>query len=441
MNIPEYVKRIIKRMNDCGFEAYLVGGCVRDCVMGAVPHDYDVTTNATPCEIKDCFSDYRVIPTGEKHGTITVVSMGNNVEITTYRVDGEYKDSRHPEKVEFTENIALDLARRDFTMNAIALNEAFVDPFNGKDDIENRIIRAVGEPDKRFGEDALRIMRALRFAANLGFEIEEETKKSIHKNAKLLKNISAERLYVEFSKLIMGDWAEKILLEFGDVISVFIPEIEKCFGFDQKTKYHIYDVYTHSVKAVAFGEKSLLVRLSLFFHDIGKPLCFTFDEKGGHFKGHEKISAEIAKNVLERLRVDNDTKKTVVSLVCEHRQDFVADKRFVKRIINKYSREFFDLLLMVKRADIIAHSDIVKDELKVLDEIEVIKAEIEKNDECVCLKDLKINGNDIKALGAVDGKEIGRLLDMLMSLVIEERIENDREKLLKEAKKHLLTES
>lgn len=437
MNVPDYVKRPIEQLNRCGFEAYLVGGCVRDGVMGMEPHDYDVTTNATPEEIKSCFSDYRVIPTGEKHGTITVVSEGNNVEITTYRVDGEYKDSRHPEKVEFTKNIVLDLARRDFTMNAIAFNEEFIDPFGGKNDIEKKLIRAVGEPDKRFGEDALRIMRALRFAATSGFEIEEDTKKSIHKNAKLLKNISAERLYSEFTKLIMGDWAERVLLEFSDVVGVFIPEIEKCFGFDQKTKYHIYDVYTHSIKAVGFAEKNLLVKLSLFFHDIGKPLCFTFDENGGHFKGHAEISAEIAKNVLERLKVDNDTKRMVLNLVYEHRQDFKADKRFVKRIMKRYSGEFFDLLVKVKRADIMAHSDIVKNELKVLDEIEEIKAEIDKNDECVCLKDLKINGNDIKELGVNDGKEVGRILDLLVEMVIDEEIENDKEKLLEEVKKHL----
>lgn len=436
MKIPVYAQTVLEKLNKNGFEAYFVGGCVRDYIMGKAPYDFDITTNATPDEIKAVFKDFKTVLTGEKHGTVTVVSENNNIEVTTYRVDGSYADSRHPDSVSFTQSLTEDLARRDFTMNAICFNTDFVDPFSGIEDIGKRVIRTVGESDKRFCEDALRIMRALRFSATLGFRIEEETEKSIHKNAHLLKMVSEERLYSEFSKLIMGKWAEEVLLKYYDVIGVFIPEILPCVGFDQKSKYHIYDVYTHMVKAVGFAKNDLRVKLAAFFHDIGKPQCFSIDENGGHFKGHSKISAHITRDVLERLKVDNVTKNTVKELVYEHQRDIVPEKKYVKRALSKFSFEFFDLLMEIKKADTLAHSEIAMVNLTLIDKLCRLKEEICADDECVSLKSLKVNGHDLIKEGISEGTEIGRILNLLLEKVMDGEIENEKEKLIEEIKKH-----
>ncbi len=430
MKIPLYAKVVADRLTEEGFEAYFVGGCVRDALMKHTPHDFDITTNASPDEMKAVFKDFKTILTGEKHGTVTVVSEGENIEVTTYRVDGEYKDSRHPESVSFTKNIKEDLARRDFTMNAICYNEGFVDPYKGREDIEKKIIRTVGIADERFCEDALRIMRALRFAACLGFEIEEETKKSIHKNAQLLKNISAERIYVEFSKLVMGEHCEKILLEYYDVIGVFAPCILPCVGFDQKNRYHIYDVYTHMVKSVSCAPYDLKIRLAMFFHDVGKPDCFTIDQKGGHFKGHPEKSKDKAKEVLDFLKVDNETKNTVLNLIEHHQREIVPEKKYVKRFLARFSFEFFDMLIEVMRADTLAHSSLATENLESIEKLKMLKEEIMREGECVSLKTLAVNGNDIIALGITDGRKIGEILKMLLAKVMDGEAENEKECLI-----------
>lgn len=434
MIIPKYAQVVADELNKQGFDAYFVGGCVRDWLMNAIPHDFDITTNATPDEIKAVFSSYRTILTGEKHGTVTVVSRGENIEVTTYRIDGEYTDSRHPDKVRFTKNVEDDLSRRDFTMNAICYNGRFVDPFNGKEDIENKIIRTVGDADKRFREDALRIMRALRFSATLGFEIEEETKKSIHKNAQLLKNISAERLYVELSKLIMGEYCEKILTEYVDVLGTFLPCLLPCVGFDQKNPYHIYDVYTHMVKAVCAAPFDLKIRLALLFHDVGKPDCFTIDEKGGHFKGHSEKSEELAREVFDYLKIDNDTKHTVLNLIKHHQRVILPEKKYVKRFLSKFSFEFFDMLIEVMRADTCAHSTLAEGNFKDLERLVSLKNEIIAEDECISLKSLAVNGRDVIALGITDGKKIGEVLEKLLEMVIDGEVQNDKEKLIEKIK-------
>lgn len=434
MDVPRYAQAVADELNTKGYEAYFVGGCVRDALMGIAPHDFDITTNATPEEMKDVFKTWRIFLTGEKHGTVTVVNEGENVEVTTYRIDGEYKDSRRPEEVYFTKNIKEDLARRDFTMNAIAYNNGFVDPYGGREDIERKIIRTVGNADERFGEDALRIMRALRFAASFGFEIEEETKKSIHKNAQLLKNISVERIYVEFSKLIMGKYCEEILLEYYDVIGVFAPCILPCVGFDQKNRYHIYDVYTHVVKSVGYAPFNLKIRLAMFFHDVGKPECFTIDEKGGHFKGHSEISKEKAKEVLDFLKVDNDTKWDVLKLIEHHQREVLPRKKYVKRFLCKVSFEFFDMLLEVMRADTLAHSALAKENLKDIEELRRIKEGIVADGECVSLKMLAVNGRDIIDMGITDGKRIGEILNLLLEKVIDGEVENEKDKLIEKIK-------
>lgn len=431
MIIPKCAKTVADELNKNGYEAYFVGGCVRDDIMGNKPHDFDITTNASPDETKKVFSDYKTILTGEKHGTVTVVSEGENIEVTTYRIDGKYSDSRHPESVVFTPNVTEDLARRDFTMNAICYNGEYVDPFGGIEDIKNKIIRTVGEADKRFEEDALRIMRALRFSSVLGFEIEEGTKNSIHKNAGLLENISAERLYSEFTKLLMGENAERVLLEYSDVIGVFIPEILPTVGFDQKNRYHIYDVYTHIVKSVVSAPYNLKIRLAMFFHDIGKPDCFTLDEKGGHFTFHAERSRNIARDVLGRLKTDNDTRGTVAELVGEHQREIVPQKKYVKRFLGKFSYDFFDLLMEVKIADTLAHSSMAMGNLEIIDELKKIRREIEKDGECVSIKSLAVSGKDIINEGVSPGKQVGDILNMLLDKVVDGEIINEKEELLK----------
>ncbi|MBR5535235.1 MAG: CCA tRNA nucleotidyltransferase [Clostridia bacterium] len=429
MNIPKYAKAVADKLINAGFEAYFVGGCVRDQIMGRTVNDYDITTNALPDDIKRIFSDMKIIPTGEKHGTMTIVSEGENIEVTTYRVDGEYRDSRHPESVSFTKNVTDDLARRDFTINAICYNKDFVDPFGGREDIERKLIRTVGNSDERFNEDALRIMRALRFASVLGFRIEEETKKSIHKNKQLLKNVSVERIFVEFSKLLCGKNVRSVLMEYVDVIGVFIPEILPCVGFEQKNEYHRYDVYEHIVRAVEASDTDLKIRLSVFFHDIAKPECFTIDEKGGHFKGHDEKSALVAHSVLRRLKADNETVCTVETLVREHQREILPEKKYVKRCLAKIPSELFDMLLKVKWADTVAHSDKAKGNFEVLNRIAELKKEIENEGECFSLKKLEVNGRDLTQMG-FEGRKIGEILNMLLEKVIDGEVENKKEALI-----------
>lgn len=425
MNIPVYARKIFDTLRENGYEAYFVGGCVRDALLGREVHDYDITTNALPDEIRKCFGSKLVLPIGEKHGTVGIVSDGQTVEVTTYRIDGRYSDNRRPESVTFTGKIEDDLARRDFTMNAIAYDGEFKDPFGGREDIKAGLIRSVGEADRRFNEDALRILRALRFSSVLGFEIDEETKKSIHKNRGLIRNISAERIYSEFKRIIMGAGAEKALLEFSDVISVFIPEIKDAIGFEQKNIHHIYDVYTHSVKAMAscpFDEK---IRLAAFFHDAGKPCCFTEDENGGHFYSHPKFSRELTQRALERLKADKETQKTVLDLISEHDRIINADKKSVRRVLAKYSPEFFDMLMEVKRGDMKACAPPWDEGERHIAELIKIKEEILSGDECLSVKDLKVDGNDMISLG-LKGREIGQALKELLEAVIDGEVVNER---------------
>ena len=433
MNVPKYAQIVYDKIIGSGYEAFFVGGCVRDALMGREPSDYDITTNAKPAEIKALFNEADILPIGEKHGTIGIKSEGNVVEVTTYRVDGEYEDNRRPKEVTFTANIEEDLARRDFTINAIGIGRRFADPFGGREDIERKLIRCVGDPDRRFAEDALRILRALRFASVLDFEIEEKTAESAVRNRRLLKNISAERIFSEFKKLICGRGAERVLLKYYEIISTFVPEVIDSVGFDQKNRYHIYDVYTHIVKAVASCKQDETVRLALFFHDIGKPYCFTEDEKGGHFYSHAKKSSEIAEATLSRLKSSSAMKKAVTELVSDHDRIINADKKSVRRVLMKTSPEYFDMLMEVKRGDALAHAPAFRDGAAYVDALLKLKEEILKDEDCFSQKDLKINGNDIKALG-LRGKEIGDMIKKLLDAVIEGTCENEREALLRLAR-------
>lgn len=432
--IPSYCKKVINLLQNCGFEAYIVGGCVRDSLMGKTPNDYDVTTNATPQEMLECFKGQRVVETGLKHGTVTVVIDNQNIEVTTYRIDGEYQDNRHPKSVNFTKNLKEDLKRRDFTVNALAFNEksGLVDLFDGEKDIKKGIIKCVGEPDKRFSEDGLRILRALRFSSVLGFEIDEETAKSIHKNKNLLKNISVERIFVEFKKLLCGKNAENVLLKFKDVIAVFIPEITPCFDFDQHTKYHCYDIYTHIIKTVSSIAPEEKLRLSAFFHDIGKPQVYFTDENGvGHFYGHNKSSKKITRDVLDRLKCDNETKNFVLEMVYYHDVDVVTTEKAVKRFLNKTSPEFLRQLIEIKRADAAAHAPQYRDREEYLNALLSILEKIENEKQCFSLKDLDLNGSDLIENGFVEGEQIGKVINYALESVINGEVKNKKDELIK----------
>ncbi len=438
INIPINIKNVISVLYENRFEAFLVGGCVRDFILGKVPYDFDITTNALPHEMKECFRDYKVIETGLSHGTLTVVSEGENIEITTYRKDGEYEDGRHPLSVEFTPSLEEDLKRRDFTMNAIAYSEkdGFVDFFGGIKDIENKVIKAVGNPHERFSEDKLRIMRGIRFSSQLSFLIENKTKEAIFSLKDGLKEISAERISAELDKLVMGDNVYSVLTEYAEVLSVVIPEIKPCIDFDQKNPYHIYTVWEHIAKAVEKSSKKIEVRLSMLFHDIGKPRCFTVDEKGiGHFKGHEEISAEIAEDVMRRLRKSNDMIKTVSTLVSMHyikpskeNNDEFSDRQ-IRKILSKISKKEFFLLTDVLRADSMSKAEFALERLPAIDRMEKKAEEMYERNECLSLKDLSVNGNDISDLG-YKGKEIGEALSFLLDAIISEKVINEREKLI-----------
>ncbi len=433
--LPDEVTAALRKLSENGFEAYIVGGCVRDSLMGEKPKDYDITTSAEPEEVKKVFRRFRVIETGIKHGTVTVLVSGIPLEITTFRIDSDYADNRHPENVTFTKSLEEDTARRDFTMNAVAYNDktGISDFHGGQKDIENKIIRCVGNADKRFCEDALRIMRAIRFSSVLGFEIEKETKDAIFRNKELLKNISHERIAGELVKLLCGKNVKNILIEYIDVLGVVIPELLAMKGFDQKNPHHIYDVLTHTAAAVENIDPEPVLRLTALFHDIGKPRCFSEKDGIGHFYGHAKLSEEITFNVMTRLKFDNVTKSTVTKLVKIHDVQIEEKESAVKRFLGKNSPEIFFMLLKMKRADTLSQNPEVLSRLEYLDRLEKLANEILDSEECFSLKDLEINGNDLISLGIKPGKNIGKILNELLDGVISGNITNEKKELLNAA--------
>lgn len=435
MKIPEYAVKAVKLLEKNGFEAYFAGGCVRDYIMNIMPHDYDVTTNALPEQIKAVFSGYNVIPTGEKHGTITVIIDGEQIEITTYRIDSSYTDNRHPDKVEFSTSLAEDLKRRDFTINAMVMDADgnTTDLFGGREDIKNGVIRAVGKAEERFNEDALRILRGLRFAARLGFEIEPETAKAVHECRILLKNISAERIREEFTGLLCGSYPDSILRSYRDVIAVFIPEIVPCFEFEQHSPYHRYDVWEHTLHAVKECRNKEKIRIAMFFHDIAKPDCFKQDENGrGHFKGHAPKSAEKTAVIMKRLKFPNRMTEDVVTLISHH-SDELNTRYELRRIIGEIGAENVFDLLDVQRADSLSKQDFCRERLKKSDSQEKTVREIIENHECVCIKDLDINGYDLMEIG-FSGRKIKAVLTELLENVMKDNIKNERFELINCAK-------
>lgn len=428
----------LNTLEKSGFEAYLVGGSVRDYLMDIPLGDKDITTNATPEEVRGVFSGFRVIDTGLRHGTVTVLIDGESIEITTYRTESKYGDNRHPDSVAFSKSFSDDVLRRDFTMNGIGIsaNRKIRDEVGGKQDIENKIIRAIGAPDDRFSEDALRIMRAVRFASVLGFEIEKNTENALFNKRNLLKNISAERKRDELLKLICGKNAEKILLKYREIIAQCIPEIQCEFDFSQHNRHHIFDVYTHSVKALASAKNDANIRMALLLHDIGKPSTAKYDEKGEmHFKCHAQKSFEIAEKILTHLRFSNAEKDEILTLIKYHDIPFmcedmktVSEKR-VKRIVSKFGKDLSLKLLEVRRCDNLAQNPEYFLGEAFYSDCERLIEEIVSKGDCLTLKDLAVNGNDLLNLG-FSGKKIGEILNLLLENVLEGVLKNNKKELI-----------
>ena len=437
IQVPDYVVKAIELLEKGGFEAYCVGGCVRDSILGREPNDWDVCTSATPEEMKICFEGYRTIDTGIRHGTLTVIIDRNPLEITTYRTDGAYASHRRPFSVSFIRDLSGDISRRDFTVNAICCdkNGAVTDMFGGIDDLNNKIIRCVGDPDERFEEDALRIMRALRFSATLGFSIEKATADAISRKCNLLEYISVERIFSELKKLLCGKNAAGVLEEHKDIIAVIIPEIKPCFGFDQHNQHHCYDVWKHIILSVGNVRQDERLRLAMLFHDIGKPAMARFDEDGtGHFKGHPIKSAEMLTEILDRFHCDNATIAYVRDLVIEHDNRIPVVRKNVKRFMAKHSFDFFMDYLEVRRADTMAQSDFLRQEkLEELEKLAMIAVEVNNEDCCLKVTDLAVDGKDMISLG-MSGRQIGAMLQRLLDLVVDDKLDNDRNVLIEYAK-------
>ena len=433
--IPTGAQKILQTLTDAGHEAYLVGGCVRDLLRRVEPHDWDICTSARPEETEKCFAGRRIIETGLKHGTVTVLEDGEPYEITTYRTEGPYSDSRRPDYVEFVSSLEADLARRDFTMNAIAmgLDGSLRDPFGGGADIEAGLIRCVGESAHRFREDGLRVMRALRFAAVLGYGIEKRTAQAIHENRRMLEHVAAERINVELCKLLVGANVSEILRQYPDVFCQFWPQLEPLVTLEQNNPWHCWGGWEHTVRAVEAAPADRTLRLTMLLHDIGKPGCKSTDENGiDHFCGHPAAGAELADRMLRTLKFDNRTRERVVTLVKHHDVQLPPQDRVVRRWLNRLGPEAFFQLLEVKRADGMGQSRaLVKDRLTQLDEMRVQAEAIIAQGQCFSQKDLAINGRDVIASGVAPGPEVGRVLNALFERVLSGEIPNEREALRK----------
>ena len=428
IKIPDEVGYIINTLEENGYEAYAVGGCVRDSLLGNHPTDWDICTSALPEQAMTVFSGQRIVDTGSKYGTITLVLDHKPFEITTYRVDGDYSDHRRPDKVEFVSSLKEDLARRDFTINAMAYNRktGVIDFFGGLDDIHG-VIRCVGEAGDRFQEDALRIMRALRFASRLGFSIEENTANAMHEKRGLLNSISVERIAAELNKFITGDNIAELLQAHKTIIMEIIPELALMDGFDQNTPYHCYDVWTHTLMSMEYAPKELAIRLVMLLHDIAKPQCYIEKEGTGRFPGHQQVGSDMAGKILRRLKYDNDTIDTVIRLILHHDDGIEPESKIVKRWLSRMGEHRLRLLIEVKRADALAQSERYHDDkLAVLSGVVSLIDEIIKQRQCFTLKDLALDGDDLIEMGVREGAGIGIILNKLLDMVINEEAVNDK---------------
>lgn len=438
MDMPKNVDIAINLLQSAGFEAYAVGGCVRDSLLGKTPNDWDITTSAKPEDMKSVFADFHCIDTGIKHGTVTVVIDGEPLEITTFRLDGEYEDNRHPKSVTFTSNLGADLGRRDFTVNAMAYSKmtGTVDLFGGQNDLKNKIIRCVGDPDRRFNEDALRILRALRFASALDFEIEEKTAQSLLKNCALLENISEERIAKELLKLVCGKGAKRILTDFDPVLFEILPELQPMYKNSHDNPHHCYDIYEHTLIAVESIDPEPTLRFAMLLHDCGKPAVKKFDENGvAHFYGHQRISAEISAQILARLKVSNKFRDEILFLVSNHdRWELYENTEKMPRYLSKFGLDGVLKLLKVMRADVLAQSPEYRYRLDQIADAEEIAKNLAAQKPCLSLRELQINGRTLMDIGIPQGRKLGAVLAQLLDEVIDGVTKNTQEALTTRAR-------
>ena len=438
MDMPKNVDTAINLLQSAGFEAYAVGGCVRDSLLGKTPNDWDITTSAKPEDMKSVFANFHCIDTGIKHGTVTVVIDGEPLEITTFRLDGEYEDNRHPKSVTFTSNLGADLGRRDFTVNAMAYSKmtGTVDLFGGQNDLKNKIIRCVGDPDRRFNEDALRILRALRFASALDFEIEEKTAQSLLKNRALLGNISEERIAKELLKLVCGKGAKRILTDFAPVLFEILPELQPMYKNSHDNPHHCYDIYEHTLIAVESIDPEPTLRFAMLLHDCGKPAVKKFDENGvAHFYGHQRISAEISAQILARLKVSNKFRDEILFLVSNHdRWELYENTEKMPRYLSKFGLDGVLNLLKVMRADVLAQSPEYRYRLDQIADAEETAKNLAAQKPCLSLSELQINGRTLMDIGIPQGRKLGAVLAQLLDEVIDGVTKNTQEALTTRAR-------
>ena len=435
MQIPQSVQLCIDTLENAGFAAYLVGGCVRDAYLNLIPHDFDLCTNALPEQTETVFSDHKLVLAGKKHGTIGVVTDTGVVEITTFRTEGGYTDCRHPQWVEFVSDIEADLARRDFTVNAMAYSPSrgFADPFGGREDLGKGFLRAVGEPSARFEEDALRILRGIRFASRYGLSVEEKTRQAMFDLAPRMESLARERVFEEVNRFLQLAKAAD-LLTFAPILAAVIPELEQTLGFDQHSPHHAYDVFTHIAYVTAAVPSEPALRWAALLHDVGKPATFTTDETGrGHFYAHAQVGAEMANTILLRLKAPTQLREEVVLLISQHMTKLEPEKRFLRRCLNRLGSDRVERLLQLQEADMGSKGTGKQDQLLQFSQVRALLAEIKAENACLQLKDLAVNGNDLLALG-LTGKQIGETLNSLLEQVMDDVLPNDRSVLLEAAK-------
>ncbi len=431
MYLPGPVQFCIDALERAGFSAFAVGGCVRDACLGLQPHDYDLCTSATPAEICDVFAGFSLVKAGEKHGTIGVVLEGSVYEITTFRTEGSYTDSRHPDWVAFVPKVEQDLARRDFTVNAMAYapTRGFADPFGGQVDLQKKILRAVGDPRLRFTEDALRILRGVRFAVRFGLTPDPETLDAMIELAPRLHNIAAERIFDELCKLLPLVKADD-LLTFAPILCQVIPELTPTVGFNQKNPHHAYDIFTHTAHVVEAVPGDLTLRWAALLHDVGKPTTFTLDEQGqGHFYGHAEESAAMASSILRRLKAPNALREAAVALVRLHMTQIIPEKKTVRRWLGRLGADKLELLLQLQEADMGSKGTGIPREMSQFSQLRAVIEEIQAENACLQLKDLAVNGHDLMRLG-ITGPAIGNTLNALLEQVLDEKVPNEKQALL-----------
>ena len=445
IQIPVEPMALMQRLNRGGYEAYVVGGCVRDALMGTQPHDWDICTNALPEQVLDLFHDHRVAQTGLQHGTVMVVRQGVGYEITTFRTDGAYSDHRHPDQVSFVPSLDQDLARRDFTVNAMAYhpNTGVVDLFGGREDLKQGVIRCVGQAEERFEEDGLRLMRALRFASRFGFRLEEKTGFAIHRRVELLDSIAAERIFTELKGFLCGKGVEALLLDYRDVFARILPQLASMFDFPQQNPHHCFDVWRHTARAVRETPAQPALRLAALFHDSGKPGCWSRDEHGiDHFYGHAQRSVELSREMLNRLRCDNETKEQVLLQVKWHDLPLPQTRREATRLLNRMGEQGAQWSVALHRADALAQSPAFL--VEKLERVELAKALLEellREKACFTLKDLAVGGSDLIALGVPKGPQVGKTLKHLLELVMDGACPNQREALLERCRQEVINKA